>query len=88
MSSLDSMSARRQLDVGSSSYAYYSLAAAEAAGLHGISRLPVSMKVLLENLLRHEDGVTVREADLKAFAEWVENGGRFSTRLASARLAS
>ena len=76
MSSLDSLGARRQLDVGSTSYAYYSLPAAEAAGLHGISRLPVSMKVLLENLLRNEDGVTVGEDDLKAFATWVENGGR------------
>ena len=64
------------LDVGSASYDYYSLAAAEAAGLHGISRLPVSMKVLLENLLRNEDGVTVGEADLKAFATWVENRGQ------------
>ena len=76
MSSLDSLGARRQLDVGSSTYAYFSLVAAEAAGLHGISRLPVSMKVLLENLLRNEDGVTVGENDLKAFATWVENKGQ------------
>ncbi len=76
MSSLDSFGARRRLDVGDTSYDYYSLAAAEAAGLHGISRLPVSMKVLLENLLRNEDGVTVGEADLKAFATWVENKGQ------------
>lgn len=76
MSSLDSLSARRQLDVGTATYAYFSLPAAEAAGLYGISRLPVSMKVLLENLLRHEDGVTVREDDLKAFSTWVENKGQ------------
>ena len=76
MSSLDSLGVRRRLDVGEASYDYYSLAAAEAAGLHGVSRLPVSMKVLLENLLRNEDGVTVGEADLKAFATWVENRGQ------------
>jgi aconitate hydratase len=76
MSSLDSLGVRRRLDVGDASYDYYSLAAAEAAGLHGISRLPVSMKVLLENLLRHEDGATVGEDDLKAFATWVENRGQ------------
>lgn len=76
MSSLDSLNARRQLDVGTATYAYFSLPAAEAAGLYGISRLPVSMKVLLENLLRHEDGVTVREDDLKAFSTWVENKGQ------------
>ena len=76
MSSLDSLDVRRQLDVGSSTYAYYSLAAAEASGLHGISRLPVSMKVLLENLLRNEDGVTVTETDLKAFSTWVEDKGQ------------
>ena len=76
MSSLDSLGVRRRLDVGQASYDYYSLAAAEAAGLHGIGRLPVSMKVLLENLLRNEDGVTVGEADLKAFATWVENRGQ------------
>ena len=76
MSSLDSLGVRRRLDVGEASYDYFSLAAAEAAGLHGIARLPVSMKVLLENLLRNEDGVTVGENDLKAFATWVENGGQ------------
>ena len=56
MSSLDSLGVRRRLDVGEASYDYFSLPAAEAAGLHGIARLPVSMKVLLENLLRNEDG--------------------------------
>ncbi len=76
MSSLDSIGARRQLQVGATNYDYYSLPAAEAAGLPGISRLPVSMKVLLENLLRNEDGVTVGVDDLKAFAAWVADNGR------------
>ncbi len=75
MASNDSLNTRRDLEVGGKSYAYYSLAAAEEAGLTGISRLPVSMKVLLENLLRNEDGKSVSEADLKAIAAWVENKG-------------
>ena len=57
MTSLDSFKSARELEVGKKTYAYYSLPAAEKAGLKGISRLPFSMKVLLENLLRHEDGV-------------------------------
>ncbi len=54
MTSLDSFRCCKTLKVGSKTYAYYSLAAAEKNGLKGISRLPFSMKVLLENLLRHE----------------------------------
>ena len=49
--------------------------AAEEAGLAGVSRLPVSLKVLLENLLRNEDGVSVGKDDLKAVAAWLENKG-------------
>ncbi len=75
MASIDSLKARRELTVGDKSYVYYSLRAAEQAGLEGISRLPVSMKVLLENLLRNEDGVTVGEDDLKAVAAWLSNKG-------------
>jgi aconitate hydratase len=75
MASVDSLKARRELKVGNKSYVYYSLRAAEEAGLAGTSSLPVSMKVLLENLLRNEDGVSVNEADLKAVAAWLENKG-------------
>jgi aconitate hydratase len=75
MSQIDSHNTRKQLQVGDKTYVYYSLRAAEAEGLDGISRLPVSMKVLLENLLRHEDNVTVKEADLKAVAAWIDNRG-------------
>ena len=75
MASNDSLKTRRELNVGGKTYAYYSLAAAEEAGLSGISRLPVSMKVLLENLLRNEDGKSVGPDDLKAIAAWVENKG-------------
>src|ERR1700748_2675518 len=72
MTSLDSFKCARQLKVGSKSYIYYSLPAAEKNGLKGISRLPFSMKVLLENLLRNEDGRSVTKDDLLAFAQWLK----------------
>jgi aconitate hydratase len=75
MASVDSLKTRRELVVGDKTYAYYSLRAAEEAGLSGVSRLPISMKVLLENLLRNEDGQSVGLDDLKAIAAWVENKG-------------
>jgi len=75
MPSHDSLKTRRDLTVGDKTYAYYSLPAAEEAGLTGVSRLPVSMKVLLENLLRNEDGKSVGPEDLKAVAAWLENRG-------------
>ncbi|WP_397416762.1 aconitase family protein, partial [Phenylobacterium sp.] len=75
MPSLDTLKTRQLLTVGKKTYAYYSLPAAEAAGLAGVSRLPISMKVLLENLLRNEDGDTVTPADLKAVAAWLDNKG-------------
>ena len=59
MASLDSFRCCKTLKVGNKTYAFYSLEAAEKNGLKGISRLPVSMKVLLENLLRNEDGRSV-----------------------------
>src|SRR5688572_2504447 len=82
MPSVDSLSTRRDLSVGRKKYAYYSLPAAEEAGLAGISRLPRSMKVLLENLLRNEDGVSVTEADLRAVAAWIENKGAVEHEIA------
>jgi aconitate hydratase len=72
MTSLDSFKSRKVLQVGSKSYAYYSLPAAEANGLRGISKLPFSMKVLLENLLRHEDDRSVTKDDVKAMAAWLK----------------
>jgi aconitate hydratase len=75
MASVDSLNTRRELVVGDKTYAYYSLQAAEEAGLSGVSRLPISMKVLLENLLRNEDGDSVSQDDLKALAAWLENKG-------------
>src|SRR5579864_3177414 len=72
MTSLDSFRCCKTLEVGSKTYAYFSLPTAERNGLKGISRLPFSMKVLLENLLRNEDGRTVTKDDIKAFAEWLK----------------
>ena len=64
--SLDSFKCKKTLTVDGETYAYYSLPDAEKNGLAGISKLPYSMKVLLENLLRHEDGRTVTKADIVA----------------------
>ncbi|HZZ70563.1 MAG TPA: aconitate hydratase AcnA [Phenylobacterium sp.] len=75
MASADSLKTRRELTVGNKTYAYYSLRAAEEAGLSGVSKLPISMKVLLENLLRNEDGASVGRDDLQAIAAWVDNKG-------------
>ncbi|MGN6516447.1 MAG: aconitate hydratase AcnA [Rhizomicrobium sp.] len=71
-STLDSFKSRRTMTVGGKSYAYFSLAAAEKAGLKNIAKLPYSMRVLLENLLRHEDGKTVKAEDIKAVNAWVK----------------
>ncbi len=68
--SLDSFKCRKTLKVGSKNYVYFSLTAAEKNGLKGASRLPYSMRVLLENLLRHEDGNTVTKDDIKAVVAW------------------
>ncbi len=72
MASLDSFKCLRPLKVGSKTYAYYSLPAAEKNGLKGISRLPFSLKVLLENLLRNEDGRSVTKEDIQAVAQWLK----------------
>ncbi len=72
MTFLDSFRCCKTLQVGSKAYAYFSLPTAERNGLKGISRLPFSMKVLLENLLRNEDGRTVTKDDIKAIAEWLK----------------
>jgi aconitate hydratase len=65
----DSLNTRSTLEAGGKSYAYYSLVKAGAA-LGDVSRLPFSMKVLLENLLRFEDGITVTRDDLQCMVDW------------------
>ena len=72
MTSLDSFKCRKTLKVGAKTYVYYSLPTAEKNGLKGISKLPFSMKVLLENLLRNEDNRTVKKEDIQAVAKWMK----------------
>lgn len=75
MASLDSFKARKTLTAGGKTYTYYSLPDAEKNGLPGISKLPFSMKVLLENLLQFEDGRSVTKADIEGFVAWLDDKG-------------
>ena len=61
------------LKIGDKNYKIYSLLKAESNGLDGISKLPKSLKVLLENLLRYEDDVTVTKKQIEAIKEWLKN---------------
>jgi len=65
----DQLATRSELEVGGQRYAYYSIEKA-AQRVGDVSRLPFSMKVLFENLLRFEDGVTVTVEDIQALADW------------------
>ena len=62
--------------------AFYSIPAAQEAGLGDFSRLPAALKVVLENMLRFEDGKTVSVEDIKAFAQWGINGGKNPVEIA------
>ncbi|AQX20666.1 aconitate hydratase AcnA [Bartonella sp. WD16.2] len=75
MSQIDSFNCRKTLNVGGKEYVYYSLIEAEKNGLKGVSRLPFSMKVLLENLLRFEDGRTVKKENIVNIANWLNDKG-------------
>ncbi|WP_406870555.1 aconitate hydratase AcnA [Thioclava sp. 'Guangxiensis'] len=73
----DTAKTRRKLTVGDKTFSYYSIQAAADAGLGDFSKLPASLKVVLENLLRFEDdGFSVSVDDIKAFGEWAEKGGK------------
>ncbi|WP_193075281.1 aconitate hydratase AcnA [Pseudomonas sp. FME51] len=72
MSSIDSLQTLSSLQVGDKTYQYHSLPKASEL-LGEINRLPVSLKVLLENLLRHEDNDTVTREDIQAMADWLIN---------------
>ena len=76
MASLDSFKCRKTLVADGKTYTYYSLPDAEANGLAGISKLPFSMKVLLENLLRFEDGRSVTKTDIEGFVAWLDDKGK------------
>ncbi|WP_332698142.1 aconitate hydratase AcnA [Devosia sp.] len=71
MTSVNSFKSKSTLTVGGKTYTYYSIAEAEKNGLKGVSSLPHSMKVVLENLLRFEDNRTVTKADIEAVATWL-----------------
>lgn len=70
---IDSFKTRRTLKVGNKSYDYFSLKAAQAAGVGDVDNLPFSLKVLMENLLRNEDGFTVFGDDIKAMGQWTKD---------------
>ncbi|MEM6477945.1 MAG: aconitate hydratase AcnA, partial [Pseudomonadota bacterium] len=74
---IDTAKTRRTLKVGAQTLSYYSISAAEKAGLGNFANLPAALKVVLENMLRFEDGGrTVSVDDIKAFAEWGEKSGK------------
>ena len=74
MTTLNSFDARTEIRSGGQPVHIYSLPALEQAGFPGVSRLPFSMKILLENLLRREDGAFVKADDIRAVAQWDATG--------------
>ena len=82
MTDTNSFGSRQTLAVGDRTYTIYSIPEAEKNGLASVSRLPFSMKVLLENLLRFEDGRTVKRQDVEAMAAWLDNRGKAESEIA------
>ena len=79
----DTAKTRRTLSSGGKSVSYYSIAAATEAGLGDFSKLPAALKVVLENMLRFEDGgFSVSTDDIKAFAKWAQDGGKSTREIA------
>jgi len=76
----NSFGARTTLRVGDETYEIFSLEKAEKNGLSGASRLPFTLKILLENLLRFEDGRTVTAEDVKSLTDWLESRGAADRR--------
>ena len=70
--SKNSYSSLSDLEIGGKKYKYYSIKAAENNGLNGVSKLPKSLKVLLENLLRYEDDLSVTKNQIEAIKEWLK----------------
>ena len=79
---IDSKKVRKEIFVNGKKFVYYSIDAASQAGLGDFSKLPAALNVVLENLLRFEDGKTVTLDDIKAFSDWAKNGGRTSREIA------
>src|ERR1700722_20851405 len=70
MTTLDSFGSSGDLHVGTRTYKIFRLSALEKAGAAKLSRIPYSIKILLENLLRFEDGATVKRSDIEYVAAW------------------
>ena len=70
MKSLDSFRTKRTLTIGTTNYTFFSLKALEQVTGKPLGRLPVSLRILLENLLRREDGQVVRKEDIEALLRW------------------
>ncbi|MQA28258.1 MAG: aconitate hydratase AcnA [Luteitalea sp.] len=87
MSTVDSFRTRTTLQAAGQNFQYYSLSALEASGFPEVARLPFSLKILLENLLRHEDGRFVKAADIEALAKWdVKSAAQREISFAPARV--
>ena len=69
----NSYNSLKTTNIDGQEYKYYSIMEAEQNGLNGVSKLPKSLKVLLENLLRYEDGKTVTKIQIQAIHKWLEN---------------
>ncbi len=82
MPSKNSFNARATLNAAGKTYAYFDMNAASRNGLGDIAQLPISLKVLLENLLRTEDGVAVKKGDISAIAGWLKNRGKDEVEIA------
>ncbi|MBH66723.1 MAG: aconitate hydratase AcnA [Rhodospirillaceae bacterium] len=72
----DTIKCKRTISVAGQDFSFYSIPDAEAAGLGDFSKLPAALKVVLENMLRFEDGKTVTIDDIKAFSDWAKLGGK------------
>jgi aconitate hydratase A / 2-methylisocitrate dehydratase len=87
MSTVNSFGVRTALPVGGRTVQFYSLPKLQDAGFSEIARLPYSMKILLENLLRHEDGRFVKAADVETLARWdLKSGAQKEISFAPARV--
>ena len=72
----DTVGSRKTLDVNGKTFSYYSIPEAQAKGMGDFSKIPAALKVVLENMLRFEDGNTVTVDDIKAFADWAAMDGK------------
>jgi len=86
MTSQNSFGAAGKLTAGGREYEIFRLAALEKAGIAKLSRIPYSIKILLENLLRFEDGTTVKKSDIEYVAKWDPNAAATEINFRPARV--